>query len=326
MARFVWASIVLVCVVALKASAEEQFQRPKLANDYANRPAEDQPAAANLQPSLLAEQPAPSVYELPTPPTGKEAINYGGIHLDMKVSYFSNYLFRGVNRSEFISEASQQGSSSQANFQFDGKLSFDLGNKLPHPFIGIFANVLDSDPVSNFQEVRPFFGVDWNIRPLIFSVGNTLYEFPDRKELNTSEVWLKVTLDDAAILKRDEPLLSPYFFAAYDYDRYEGWYLETGISHDFVIEKTGITLTPLANIAYVVNNGAFKQTPNGEDTGFQHYEVGIIGRYSLNTLFNVSQRYGNWSLNGYLYYDAGIDSELLSTTTVWGGMGIELTY
>ena len=31
--------------------------------------------------------------------------------------------------------------------------------------------------------------------------------------------------------------------AAYDYDNYKGWYFELGVSHDFPIENTGITLT-----------------------------------------------------------------------------------
>lgn len=294
---------------ALPSLADDDLRPLKLANDP--------------QPLLAADQP-PSVYDLPTPPTEQERVNAGGINLDIKVTYFSDYIYRGVNRSEYIGEVTGRTASNNANFQFDGKLSFDLG-KFPHPFIGIFTNVLDSDPVSNFQEVRPYFGFDWPVRPLVISVGNSLYEFPDRGELNTSEVWLNVKLDDSVLLKSDQPLLSPYIFVAYDYDLYEGWYLEGGISHDFTIEKTGITLTPLARIAYVINNPQFSD--RGEsDSGFQHWEVGIVGKYSLNNLLNIPLRYGQWSLNGYLFYTNSIDSELRAEDTVWGGFGIQLTY
>lgn len=327
MPRLIWPAAVVLAALAVPVYAqEEQARPPRLTNDPPPLNILDPQAieTAGPQPLKLAEQP-PSVYDLPTPPGEKEAINYGGIHLDIKVTYFSNYVYRGVNRSDFIAAATGRPATDRANFQFDGKLMFDLG-KWPHPFIGIFTNVLDSDPVSNFQEVRPFFGFDWKIRPLIILVGDTLYEFPERKEINTSELWMKVTLDDMTLLKRDEPLLSPYLYTAYDYDRYEGWYFEAGISHDFVIEKTGITLTPVADVAYVLNHGEFKLTPNGSSTGFQHYDIGLIGKYSLNNLLNIPQRFGNWSVNGYVYYTAGIDGELRAENTVWGGVGIQLTY
>jgi len=320
MSRPVWSIVLLLAALVSLAHAQDEQARPlRLANDP---PPLDMPLP---QPLLLADQPPPSVYGLPTPPGEKEAINYGGIHLDIKVSYFSNYVYRGVDRSDYIARATGRQATDRANFQFDGKLMFDLGN-LPHPFIGIFTNVLDSDPVSNFQEVRPFFGFDWKIRPVVLSVGDTIYEFPDRKDVNTGEAWARVLLDDAALLKRDEPLLSPYLFAAYDYDRYSGWYFEMGISHDFVIEKTGITITPVADVAYVLNHGEFKKTPGGSSTGFQHYDIGVIGRYSLNNLLNIPLRYGNWSINGYLYYTGGIDSDLQAEDAVWGGAGIQLTY
>jgi hypothetical protein len=60
--------------------------------------------------------------------------------------------------------------------------------------------------------------------------------------------------------------------------------------------------------------------------GFQHYQIGLIGDYSLNTLLNVSKRYGEWSIEAYLYYTDGLDNDLLSTTQIWGGAGIMFRY
>ncbi|HEX2973066.1 MAG TPA: hypothetical protein VHP11_12080 [Tepidisphaeraceae bacterium] len=262
-----------------------------------------------------------SVYALPTATSEEQGINAGGVNLDMKVVYLTDYIYRGVNRGEALNAGRNVGN---ANFQFDGTLAWNLG-KLPHPFVGILTNVLDSDPVSNFQEVRPFFGAEWRIRPLVIAAGNTLYTFPDRGELDTSEVWTKITLDDSTLFHSDTPVLSPYIYGAYDYDLYNGWYLEAGVSHDFPIEKTGLTVTAVADVAYVASQGYFAG-PQGDDTGFQHYEVGLIGRYSLNELLNIPMRYGQWSVNGYLYYTDGLSDELLSDTTVWGGVGIQFTY
>jgi hypothetical protein len=63
-----------------------------------------------------------------------------------------------------------------------------------------------------------------------------------------------------------------------------------------------------------------------EPSGFQHYDVGLIGTYSLNHLLNVSQRYGEWSLKGYLFYTDNIDEDLRADTQLWGGVGIGFRY
>ena len=114
-------------------------------------------------------------------------------------------------------------------------------------------------------------------------------------------------------------------FGAYDYDNFEGWYLEAGVSHDFHIENTGITITLLGNVSYVYNHEFFIG-PTGEDRGFQHWEVGAVGRYNLNQLLNIPQRYGTWTLNGYVFYSDGIDKDLRADTELWGGAGIQLRY
>ena len=288
---------------------------------------EEVDAAAN--PPLLMLQPQVNpdhtVYAPPTPPTEAEGANTGGINLNLKVTYLSDYIYRGIDRTQFVGLATGEGElEEKANFQFEGAITFDLG-KLPHPFIGVFVNVLDEDPVSTFQEIRPTVGAELYLRPFIFAGGNNTYLFPDRDELNTAEFWGRITLDDAAILRNDEPLLSPYVYAAYDYDLYRGWYLEAGVSHDFVVEGTGITLTAQAAIAYVYKHGAF-EGDTGEDSGLHHYQLGLVGRYSLNELFNIPARFGELSFNGYMYYADGIDEELREDTGLWGGGGIELRY
>jgi hypothetical protein len=279
-----------------------------------------QPVKLSLQPAQAADE---SVYALPVPATEDQGTNQGGVNVNFRITYLTDYLYRGIDRAEALNIGTDIGKEDAANFQFDGTIMFDLG-EMPHPFIGIFANVLESDPVSNFQEVRPFLGAEWRIRPLVFAGGHNTYTFPDRGDLDTAEFWGRITLDDAAVFRRDEPILSPYVFAAYDYDQYKGWYIEAGVKHDFVIEDTGITLTALANAAYIYKHQLF-ETPE-EHHGFQHYEVGLIGRYSLNVLMNIPQRYGRWSLNGYVFYTDGINNRLRADTELWGGAGIEFTY
>jgi hypothetical protein len=271
-----------------------------------------------VRPLSLVDNPE-SVYAPPAPPSPEEGVNAGAVNTDIRISYWTDYIFRGVNRFGPL-----LGHEDAANVQFDGKLSFDLG-KLPHPFIGIFTNVAEADPISNFEEIRPYFGADWTIRPLTFTGGLNTYIFPDRDELQTAEIFGKIQLDDSILLHTERPLLSPYIYAAYDYDKYNGWYFEAGVQHDLVLEDTGLTLTFEAALSYV-SGVEFFAGDTGRDTGLQHYRLGLIGTYSLNTLFNVPRRYGEWTLQGYLYYIDGIHNHLRADTQLYGGAGIGFRY
>jgi hypothetical protein len=283
-------------------------------------------------------QPAPeSVYAPPALPREDEGVNLGGVHFDFSVSYFTDYVYRGVEVFERPGLEST-GSEDQLNLQFDTKVSFDLG-KLPHPFFGLFVNVGEDDPVSDFQEVRPIVGFDWTIKPLVFTVGHISYLYPDRDAYETSEIFAKIELDDS-ILIRGATLPSPYVLAAYDYDLYTGIYVEAGIKYRIPFDDLGFQLTAIGSIAYVdgynatVDNdgvelpGFFtsEQTADDDVHGFQHYQIGLIGEYSLNRLFNTSNRFGSWSLQGYLFYTEDLDDEVGATEQLWGGAGITFRY
>jgi hypothetical protein len=144
--------------------------------------------------------------------------------------------------------------------------------------------------------------------------------------MNTGEVYAKVNFDDSWLFQTDKPIFAPYIYAAYDYDKYDGWYFEGGLRHEFELEGTGLTLAAVASIGYVLDQPFFATIPGGKDTGLQHWQVGLIGRYSLNQLFHISTRYGTWNLEGYLYYTDQMDDALKAETQVWGGAGINFRY
>lgn len=279
-----------------------------------------------LRPFALVDQPE-SIYPDPEPPKPNTGINEGGVRVSLNVNYLTDYVYRGIDRSEVgaIDPAETGDVTEDApNLQFDGKLTFDLG-RAPSPFVGLFANVYNDDPVSRFQEVRPYFGLDWKIRPLRLSAGWQTYIYPERDDFNTSEIFGRLEIDDSVFFRTDRPILAPYVFAAYDHDLYDGLYLEAGVNHDIVLEGTGVVLTVTGNVGFVAGHSYFT-AQNDEDTGFQHYEVGLIGTYSLNTLINVSRRYGDWKLRGYLFYTDGLNNDLRADTQIWGGVGIGFDY
>lgn len=272
--------------------------------------------------TALTLQPAPeTVYAPPQAPQPRSGVNEGAVHFEGEALYMTDYVFRGIERFEV------PGGEDRLNLQLHSKVSIDL-DKLPHPFLDLFVNVAENDPISSFQEIRPTIGFDWPIRPLVLSAGHTSYLFPDRDELETNEVFGKISLDDSFLWGTPRPVLSPYIMAAYDYDVYDGLYVEAGVSHRVEFEDTGLSLTFQAAVAYVHGIALFDADPLDGDKakGFQHYRVGVVGEYSLNELLNLSRRYGEWSITGHLFYNDGIDDDLLADRQLYGGAGVRFRY
>lgn len=281
-----------------------------------------------------AVEPPESVYAPPAPPRDDVGVNEGAVRIALDVSYQTDYVFRGIERFEYdpdfalVPPPATLSKEDYANLQVDGKLTFDLG-RLPSPFVHLFINVAEdsSGEDSSFQEIRPTVGFDWTIRPLKFSAGHTSFIFPESStDANgvpeSSEVFARLEIDDSYFFRTTRPMLSPYVFAAYDYDEFEGLYVEAGVRHSMPVEDTPITLTAHAHVAYVSGLSELY----GASGGFQHYEVGLMGELSLNTLFNFSKRFGEWSFRGNINYTGEIEQDLRASSQLWGGAGISLRY
>jgi len=292
------------------------------------------PAPALEQPLKLTLQADPDVESIyaPREALGEEqGANTGGVNFSFTFGAWSDYVYRGIDRSE------SGGAEDSPNLQFDGQMRFDLG-RVPSLFVGVFTNVYNSDPISRFQEIRPYFGLDATIRPLKIAVGNTFYIYPERDEFNTAELWARLTVDDSYFFRTRDPVLSPYVLAAWDYDTFNGLYLEFGVRHDFAVEDTPLTISPTASLAYVSGNRQFRQPlgpvpdpafdfgTTGPDSGFQHYEVGVEVTYNLNGLLTIPARYGKLDFKGYLFYTDGLDDHLRADTELYGGLGIGFSY
>ncbi len=286
--------------------------------------------AAVLLPTLGRAQSIPeSVYPPPEPYLGDEPRDMQtGFRFALDVRYLTDYVWRGIDR--FDAGRNED----EPNLQFQTRIGFDLG-KLPHPYVDLFVNVTENDPISSFQEVRPEIGFDWNVRPLMISAGYTTYIFPDnssndpsegdRSDFDTNEVFFKLAFDDSLLFRSERPIFNPYVLAAYDIDTFEGLYLEAGVNHTLPIENTGLSFTANAHAAYVNGNDLFQLTPDN-NSGFQHWQVGLTAKYNLNTLLNIPDRFGQISVNGYIHYTDSIDEDLLATDQLWGGAGFSLKF
>jgi hypothetical protein len=292
--------------------------------------AQDEPLVAPLSLSMQATPPE-SIYAPPEASLAETQVNAGGVNFTLNAIYWSDYVFRGIDRSE------TSGSEDSGNSQVEGTMTFDLG-RFPDLFLGVFTNINDADPISRFQEIRPYFGLELTARPIILAVGNTFYIYPDRDDFNTSEVFARLMLDDSYFFRSDDPILSPYVMVAWDYDKSDGFYIELGVRHDFEFEDVPLTLSPVARVAYVNANKtfrtgglpgldpAFESGTSGSDSGFQHYELGMELTYALNDLLKIPPRYGKLDLRGFLFYTDGIDNDLRADTELYGGMGVRFSY
>lgn len=276
-------------------------------------------AAAQVRaPFELLDTEPDNVYLPPAPPTPDQLTNQGGVNFSLDITYLSRYVYRGIDQTTAPLHTEQP-------LQFNGKLDFNLG-RLPHPFIGVFANVFNNDPISRFEEVRPYAGLEWNLRPITISGGYNSYIFPDRKPKDTQEVWAQIVVDDSRFFHTELPVLSPYVYGSYDFDKFDGFYLEGGLKHDFRIGDTGLVLTTQGDVGYVIHDPYFIVPPNKQITGFQHYDIGLTATYSLNTALGLPRRYGEWQLKGYLFYTDGLSAHLRGDTRIWGGFGIGFRY
>ena len=261
-----------------------------------------------------------TVYGPPTIRQAGEGFNDGGVHIGISLRYATDYVFRGIEPVEPTS------SEDAINGQVDSRLTFDLG-RLPDPYIGVFVNTAEGDEISNFQIIRPIAGLRWELEAAIIDLGHQSFTYPDRDELDSNEVFLDVHFNDAALVGEEGPLLGPYVFAAYDYDAFEGTYIEAGFRRESAIAESSLRLGYNVHVAYVDSLGdLYGSGPNPGGSGFQHYQLGLTARYDLNTLLNLSRRYGEWSLEGFINYTDGIDNDLRANTQIWGGGGIVFRY
>ena len=155
-----------------------------------------------IKPLTLAQvEEPPSVYPDIMPSGDGQGGNAGGVNVGLEVDWLTDYVYRGIDQNT-------QGHRPENALQFNANAKFDLG-KLPHPFIGLFVNVFNSDPVSRFEEVRPYFGVDWNLCLFDIVAGFNSYIHPNRKNLDTQEVFASVTFDDSLLFRSAKPIFHP---------------------------------------------------------------------------------------------------------------------
>jgi hypothetical protein len=267
-----------------------------------------------------------TVYAPPAPTPVEQGTNQGGVKLDLDALYMTKYVYRGVDYTRAVDPETLNRGTSNTDLYTDARMAFDLGPKMPHPFVAIAANTYDSDPVSKFQEFRPSVGADYTLQPITFTAALQSYIYPKREEDETSEFYGQIALNDARLWGSDKPVLSPYVMWAYDYVINNGDYFEVGIQHDFELEDLHLTLTPITRIAYTCGWQQQFTFVQENGTGWQHWDIGLQAMYSLNSLVNISNRWGDWYLKAFYFHTEHLSHTTVGQSEDWGGIGLTFKY
>lgn len=241
--------------------------------------------------------------------------------VDVTYSLYSDYVFRGINFSEFAGEGREK-----PNHQLDLSVSLDLGTLLGNgagtsgtlnfgAWFEWFGAQKKIDPVrggQNLQEVDYYLSWSYDIAEIAttFTLGYTFYTFPNANAANTSEWWFGLEHNDAWMWKsiwpdNEDGVLNPSFAFYQDVDLGAGnaiW-MEIGLSHEFPINDL-VTVTP--NWLLAIDHGyyhTFAGDRNKNTTRLAYMQWGLDVTYDLGTAWQLPGKLASTSLSGHLYFN-----------------------
>jgi hypothetical protein len=286
---------VAVCLLAGAGPARSQTTKP----------ASEPPAVPSVAEKAKVEQ-APETVPEPARP------------FSLAVSYYlmSDYVFRGVNYSEFAREGREK-----LNHQLSTSIDVPLGKEGKFGDFGFdtffewySAQKSLNGNGSDFQEVD--FGLRYSydvsaIKTKV-TVGWTVFNYPhivSPRHDRSNEWWFRFDHNDAWMwrwtgYKGEEGILNPSFFMAQDMGYILGQWYEIGLSHPFEVVKN-VTWTP--KLIFAFDGGYMMPAINGgKGTGefeYAYTQPGMEIKYDMTELLHLPKWAGSIYISGNLYYN-----------------------
>ncbi len=255
------------------------------------------------------------------------------ISFTLDYTLVSDYVFRGVNLSEFSGEGREK-----PNHQMTAGISYDAGAFGTFGFSTWFEwyAAQDSrrfDPASDgkLQEVDYILYWSYDLSqlnksiPVTFETGWIAYTLPQSAgdAYYTNEWYITLGLDDSTLFGTEGGVLNPYVGYYLDTDDVKGCWIELGVSHDFALAELGmanvvglkdITLTPSAVLG--IDRGQI-------DSGWHVNNIlyGLDVSYDLSGALNIPSQYGSLTLTGFLYFSNAINDDVINDE-LFGGVSI----
>lgn len=262
-----------------------------------------------------AEPTAPPVAPSSSKPAWAEPISF-----EIAYYLYSDYIFRGINFSEYPGEGSED-----LNHQMTTALSVDiamlfggeagsLGAFNFGTFFEWFAGQEQIDPEKggqSLQEIDYVLSWSYDIEPIATSIdaGIIFYVFPSATALNTEELYISLSHNDAWMWKwlfpdNEDGILNPSLYYGHDIGQAAGGgWTEFGISHDFAL-PLHFTVSPSLTLAFDRQYiGRTLDIPGTEQVGLAYIQYGLNVGYDLSGALEIPEEYGSLTLAGFMYYN-----------------------
>lgn len=251
------------------------------------------------------------------------------IPLTFSIDYtlVSDYVWRGQNLSDYSGEGGDR-----PNHQTTVGISYDAGNW--GEFSGSVwfewfpgQRAMDPDSNGHLQEVDYTLSWSYNVEPLatIVELGWIGYQFPQASDDGrfTHEWYVSLAFDDSKLFGTKEPILNPYVAYYRDMDDLHGGWLEFGISHDFVLANYNCSRTPILKDITVTPSFVMgvDQGQVSSSTRMANLQYGLDVAYDLSAALGMDEKYGSFTLTGFLRFSDAVYNEALDDQ-FWGGVSI----
>lgn len=242
------------------------------------------------------------------------------VSLSLAYSLYSDYIWRGVNLSEYAGEGREK-----PNHQVAVDVGFDLGELGTLTYRAWFEWYADQKKLTgdgaNIQEIDHT--IAWGhalTDNTDLTVGMTFYTYPNNKANSpyTIEYFVLLEHDDSWLWGTEDPVLNPSFFMAHDVDALGGVWMEFAVNHPFELCEN-LTLTP----GWMVAVDACYWRDN--TTRFAGDEWSLVLEYDLASALQLPESAGSLTLAGELYYWnawGNFAGEGTSNDELWGGMTV----
>ena len=264
----------------------------------------------------------------------------------LEYSLYSDYIFRGINFSEFGREGRERlNHQLSVDFGVDLGLLFDreagsLGSLSFNTWFEWFGAQKKIDPGAggqNLQEVDYSIAWSYDIEPIAttLTLGYVFYSFPNAKVANTQEWTVALNHNDAWMWKwlwpdNEDGVLNPSIFYAMDVVATAGGsWLELGVSHDWQVLEN-LTLTP--GITVAIDHRYLDPllgTGRRGSTRLAYVQYGLNVAYDLSAAWNLPERSGSWSMACFLYFNDAVgnaESSGAIQDEFFGGVSIGVSF
>jgi len=220
---------------------------------------------------------------------------------DLGISLLSKYVWRGyeLSKDSIVIQPSMTVGYKGFGFNLWGNLDTDQDEEL-----------FGTDG-GNWNETDMTLSYDGSFGMVGYSLGYIYYALDGADD--TQELYAGVGLDT---------ILAPTLTVYRDFDEYEGWYVNLGVSHSFPVTDA-ISLDIGGHVSYLASDDAETladpDNPTSEYSDFHDGRIGVSATIPITELFSVTPEL-------YYSFPLGSDADKIIDDHVYGGVTLSMAF